>query len=108
MRHLGVAHALQVPLQFVERRLKMAWIAYKAAKKKADVWQDDHIISLAQARAEKKGTTAKAEQIALTHHAQQKHQALCIKAIYKKLCHGGVIKLYTINADSTIRELTTK
>jgi hypothetical protein len=108
MRRLGITHALKVPLSFAERELKMALIAYKAAKKNADVWRDDHIHSLAEARAAKKGTTVEAEQKALTHHARQKRQALRVKAVRNKLRQGGVIKLYTLNNDGTIRELTTK
>ena len=53
IRRLGLTNALRVPLPFAERELKMARIAYKAAKKNADVWRDDHIISLAQSRATK-------------------------------------------------------
>jgi hypothetical protein len=49
-----------------------------------------------------------AEQKALTYHARQKEQALWVKAVCKKLQQGGVIKLYTTNADGSIRELTTK
>ncbi len=86
----------------------MAHIAYKAAKKNAEVWHDDHIISLAQARAAKKGTTVEAEQKALTHHSRQKQQASRVKTVRHKLRQGGVIKLYTTNADGTIQELTTK
>jgi hypothetical protein len=37
----------------------MAHITYKAAKKNADVWRDDHIISLAQSRADKKAPLLK-------------------------------------------------
>jgi hypothetical protein len=99
---------LKVPLSFAERELKMALIEYKAAKKNADVWRDDHILSLAEARADKKGTLVEAEQKALTHHARQKRQALRVKAVRNKLWQGGVIKLYTLNDDGTIRELTTK
>jgi hypothetical protein len=69
---------------------------------------DDHILSLAQARAEKNGTTVDVKQKALTHHACQKRQALWVKIVRKKLRQGGVIKLYTINDDGTTRELTTK
>jgi hypothetical protein len=66
-----LTNALKVPLSFAERELKMALTAYKAAKKTADVWRDDQILSLAEARAVKKGITIEAEQKALTHHARQ-------------------------------------
>ncbi len=65
MRQLGITNALKVPLPFAEQELKMALITYKAAKKNADVWRDDHILSLAEARAAKKATTVEAEQQAL-------------------------------------------
>jgi hypothetical protein len=58
--------------------------------------------------AAKKGTTVEAEQQALTQHARQKCQALQVKAVQNNLRQGGIIKLYTLNDNGTIRELTTK
>jgi hypothetical protein len=89
IRHLGLTHALCISLPFAERELKMARIAYKAAEKNTDVWRDDHIISLAHARANKNGTTVKAEQKALTHHAQQKRQAYEPKLLGKNCAKEG-------------------
>jgi hypothetical protein len=48
------------------------------------------------------------EQKVLTHHAPKKRPALCVKAVWKKMRQGGVIKLYTTVTDGSIEELTTK
>jgi hypothetical protein len=85
MKRLGNTNALQVSLEYAERELKMARIAYKAAKTNADMWRDEHILSLAEARAEERGTTVEAEEKTLKHHARQKHQAYRIKAVRNKL-----------------------
>lgn len=53
--------AFTFDLQAVEEHLKLAYKAYKLAKKDASMWRNDHLASLAQAKADMNGTNDKTE-----------------------------------------------
>ena len=66
MRKTGIWNALRHDLEDTVKRLAEIHQSYKEAKTHADVWRNDFLESLAEAKAEKNDTTVEVERKKLT------------------------------------------
>jgi hypothetical protein len=96
-----IRDALTNDLEQVEIRLTQACKAYKKATKSAGVWRNDFLESLAEAKAEKKGTDTAKELKSLLQIEKQRRQARSIKRMRGKLGTGQVTKVYQTDEDGT-------
>ena len=62
MKKTGVRDALQCGIDQATNNLELSFKEYKEAKKNTKVWRDEHLISLAKAKADKKGTEEAAKE----------------------------------------------
>jgi hypothetical protein len=74
--------------------LTKAYVSYAEAKAKAQLWRDDHLDSLEEARAKKNKATPDKKCKACKHIEQQCKQTCNVKRIRQKSGKGSVTKLY--------------
>ena len=99
MRKTGIWNALEHDLEDTIKRLAEIHQLYKEAKMHADVWRNDFLESLAEAKAEKNNTTVEVEQKKLTTVSGQRKQARNIKRMRKKLGNAATTKVFTTDND---------
>ena len=99
MSKTRIRDALTNDLEQVEIHLKQACKSYAEASKSALVWRNDFLYTLAQAKAEQKGTDTDKEWKALIHIEKQRRQARSIKRMRGKLGTGQVTKVYQTDED---------
>ena len=62
MKKTGIRDALQCGIDQATHNLNLSFKEYREAKKHTEVWRDEHLISLAKANADKKGTEEAAKE----------------------------------------------
>ena len=95
MKKTGEWTALRYDLEDATKKLAEAHKAYEAAKKEAQVWRDDFLESLAEAKAEKNGTKVELDRKKLTTVSKQRRQARNIKRMRRKLGNSATTKVYS-------------
>jgi hypothetical protein len=108
MRKTGIWNALKHDLEDTIKRLAEIHQSYKEAKTHADVWRNDFLESLAEAKAAKNDTTVEVERKKLTTVSRQRKQARNIKRMRKKLGNAATTKVFTTDDDGIRRECDTK
>jgi hypothetical protein len=94
MSKTGLWQALEYNLEGASMFLTEAYHEYSEAKKKAQLWRDDHLDSLDAARAKKNNSTPVKERKARKHIERQRKQARNVKRIRQKSGKAAVTKLY--------------
>jgi len=108
MKQTGIWTALKYDLEDVTKRLNQAHKDYKEAKQHAEVWRDDFLESLAEAKAKKNGTDVAKERKKLTTVSKQRKQARNIKRMRRKLGNPATTKVYITDEDGNRLECDTK
>jgi hypothetical protein len=99
MTKTGIRDAMTCDLEQTEILLQQAYRSYKEAKKTAQLWRNDFLDDLAEAKAEAKGTEAAKELKSLIHIEKQRRSARNIKRMRGKLSQGQVTKVYQTDDD---------
>ena len=81
----GIGNALEMDRTGAAFELAEAHKAYRIAKKNAIVWRDEFLVSLAEAKSQKNGTTVDKELKSLRHVEYQRTQARNVKRMLRKL-----------------------
>jgi hypothetical protein len=84
MRKSGIWNAFDQIKEGTESKRQEAHRKYKVAKKNAVVWQDEFMVTLVEARAERNHTTFEKEYALLRRVANQKTQGRNVKRMLKK------------------------
>jgi hypothetical protein len=101
MKKTRIHDALTNDLEQTEVQLKAAYTDYTVARKLAQPWRNNFLATLAQAKADHKGTDAEKELQSLVHIEKQRRQARNIKQMRGKLGTERVTKVYQTDEDGT-------
>jgi hypothetical protein len=94
MAKTRIRDALSNDLEQTEMLLDTAHKSYKDARKLAATWRNEFLESLAEAKAEKNGTSMEKELKSLVQIEKQRRQARSIKRMRGKLGTGQATKVY--------------
>jgi hypothetical protein len=99
MKKTRIQDALTNDSEHTEILLKAAYTAYTTARKSAQLWRNEFLENLAQAKADHKGTDAEKELKSLVQIEKKRRQARNIKRMRGKLGIERVTKVYQTDED---------
>ena len=108
MKKTNIPNALASDETDAAQHLDIAHAEYKEAKKSDGIWRDEHLESLAEAKAKKNGTTIEQEAKILSTISRQRSQARNIRRMRGKLGKSPTTKVYSTDEDGVRHAWETK
>jgi hypothetical protein len=101
IKKTGLGNALDHDLADALIQLNLSYQTYKEAKKDSSAWRNDHLDSLAKAKAEARGTDEKKEIGNLISIEHQRRQARNVKRMNEKMNRNRVTQVFYTDSEGT-------